>query len=61
MELQVTFWIPAEITDKLNALGIPDKKQENAIYEAIYLHIQERFLVDEEEEIIQHVVDYDGD
>jgi len=59
MELTITFHIPEDITLKLDEAGIPKSQQEAALEEAIFLHIQERFLVDEEEDIIEHAISYE--
>ena len=56
----VEFIIPDEIYSTLNLLKIPVEIQEEALRNAIFTFVQERFLVDEEEEIIQHVVNWEG-
>ena len=56
----IEFIIPDEIHSTLNLLKIPIEVQEEALRNAIFLFVQERFLVDEEEEIIQHVVNWES-
>ena len=56
----VEFIIPDEIYSTLTLLKIPVEVQEEALRNAIFLFVQERFLVDEEEEIIQHVVNWES-
>lgn len=58
--VSIEFIIPEEIHSTLNHLKIPIKVQEEALSDAIFLFVQERFLVDEEEEIIQHVVSWES-
>ena len=53
----VEFYIPDEIRSKLDKLKISPEIQEEALNDAIFTYVQERFLVDEEEEIIEHVKD----
>lgn len=56
----IEFIIPDEIHSTLNLLNIPIEVQEEALKDAIFLFVQERFLVEEEEEIINHVVNWEG-
>jgi len=56
----VEFIIPDEIYSTLNLLKISPEIQEEALRDAIFTFVQERFLVDEEEEIINHVVNWEG-
>lgn len=58
--VSIEFIIPDEIHSTLNLLKIPIEVQEEALKNAIFLFVQERFLVEEEEEIIQHVVNWEG-
>jgi hypothetical protein len=56
----VEFIIPDEIFSTLNLLKISPEIQEEALRDAIFTYVQERFLVDEEEDIINHVVNWEG-
>jgi hypothetical protein len=56
----VEFIIPDEIFSTLNLLKISPEIQEEALRNAIFTYVQERFLVDEEEDIIKHVVNWEG-
>lgn len=56
----VEFIIPDEIFSTLNILKISPEIQEEALRNAIFTYVQERFLVDEEEDIIKHVVNWEG-
>lgn len=56
----VEFIIPDEIYSTLNILKISPEIQEEALRDAIFTFVQERFLVDEEEDIIKHVVNWEG-
>jgi len=56
----VEFYIPDEIRSKLDKLKISPSIQEEALRDAIFSFVQERFLVDEEEEIIDHVKNWEG-
>jgi hypothetical protein len=56
----VEFIIPDEIYSTLTLLKIPVEVQEEALRDAIFTFVQERFLVDEEEDIIKHVVSWEG-
>jgi hypothetical protein len=56
----VEFVIPDEIHSTLNLLKIPADVQEEALRDAIFTFVQERFLVEEEEEIIKHVVNWES-
>jgi len=56
----VEFIIPDEIFSTLNILKISPEIQEEALRDAIFTYVQERFLVDEEEDIIKHVVNWEG-
>lgn len=56
----VEFFIPDEIYSTLNILKISPEIQEEALRDAIFTFVQERFLVDEEEDIIKHVVNWEG-
>jgi hypothetical protein len=56
----VEFIIPDEIYSTLNLLKISPEIQEEALRDAIFTFVQERFLVDEEEDIINHVVNWEG-
>jgi hypothetical protein len=56
----VEFIIPDEIHSTLNLLKISPEVQEEALRDAIFTFVQERFLVDEEEEIIKHVVNWES-
>lgn len=58
--VQVEFIIPDEIYSTLNILKISPEIQEEALRDAIFTFVQERFLVDEEEDIIKHVVNWEG-
>jgi hypothetical protein len=60
LTLSVEFVIPDEIVSTLNVLKIPPHIQEEALKDAIFLFVQERFLVDEEEDIINHVVSWES-
>ena len=55
----VEFFIPDEIHSALNKLKISPEIQEEALADAIFHFIQERFLVDEKEEIIEHVKNWE--
>ncbi len=55
----VEFIIPDEIHSTLNLLKISPEIQEEALRDAIFTFVQERFLVDEEEDIINHVVNWE--
>ncbi len=55
----VEFYIPDEIRSKLDKLKISPEIQEEALRDAIFTFVQERFLVDEEEDIINHVVNWE--
>lgn len=55
----VEFFIPDELHTKLNKLKIPAHIQEEALADAIFHFVQERFLVDEQEELIEHVKDWE--
>ncbi len=57
--VEVEFFIPDEIRSRLDKLKISPEIQEKAIGEAIFNFVQERFLVDEEEEIIEHVKNWE--
>ena len=56
----VEFIIPDEIYSTLTLLKIPVEVQEEALRDAIFTFVQERFLVDEEEDIIKHVVSWES-
>ena len=56
----VEFIIPDEIYSTLTLLKIPVEVQEEALRNAIFTFVQERFLVDEEEDIIKHVVSWES-
>jgi hypothetical protein len=56
----VEFIIPDEIYSTLNLLKISPEIQEEALRDVIFTFVQERFLVDEEEDIINHVVNWEG-
>lgn len=56
----VEFYIPDELRTKLDNLKISPEIQEAAIGDAIFTYVQERFLVDEEEDIIEHVKNWEG-
>ena len=56
----VEFIIPDEIFSTLNLLKISPEIQEEALRNAIFTYVQERFLVDEDEDIIKHVVNWEG-
>ena len=56
----VEFIIPDEIYSTLTLLKIPVEVQEEALRNAIFTFVQERFLVDEEEDIIKHVVNWES-
>ena len=58
--VQVEFIIPDEIHSTLNLLKIPVEVQEEALQNAIFTFVQERFLVDEEEDIVNHVVNWES-
>ena len=55
----VEFYIPDEIRSKLDKLKISSEIQEEALRDAIFTFVQERFLVDEKEEIIEHVKNWE--
>ena len=55
----VEFYIPDEIRSKLDKLKISPAIQEEALKDAIFTYVQERFLVDEKEEIIEHVKNWE--
>lgn len=57
----VEFIIPDEIYSTLNILKISPEIQEEALRNAIFTFVQERFLVDEEEDIIKHVVNWEAE
>jgi len=59
MQLTITFDVPEDITSRLDAEGISKENQEAALEEAIFLHIQERFFLDEENEIVTHVIEWE--
>ena len=56
----VEFYIPDEIRSKLDKLKISPEIQEEALRDAIFTYVQERFLTDEEEDIIEHVKNWEG-
>jgi hypothetical protein len=56
----VEFIIPDEIYSTLTLLKIPVEVQEEALRNAIFTFVQERFLVDEEEDIIKHVINWES-
>ena len=56
----VEFYIPDEIRSKLDGLKISPEIQEEALRDAIFTYVQERFLTDEKEEIIEHVKNWEG-
>jgi hypothetical protein len=58
--VQIEFIIPDEIHSTLNLLKISPEVQEEALSDAIFTFVQERFLVEEEEEIINHVVNWEA-
>ena len=60
MELTITFHISEELVQKLNDLGVSQIAQEEALSDAIFLHIQERFLEEEEDALIEHAVDWES-
>jgi hypothetical protein len=59
MQLTITFDVPEDITSRLDAEGISKENQVAALEEAIFLHIQERFFLDEENEIVTHVIEWE--
>ena len=59
MQLTITFDVPEDITSRLDAEGISKENQIAALEEAIFLHIQERFFLDEENEIVTHVIEWE--
>ena len=56
----VEFYIPDEIRSKLDKLKISPEIQEEALRDAIFTYVQERFLTGEEEDIIEHVKNWEG-
>jgi hypothetical protein len=59
MQITITFDVPEDITSRLDAEGISKENQVAALEEAIFLHIQERFFLDEENEIVTHVIEWE--
>ena len=59
MQITITFDVPEDITSRLDAEGISKENQVAALEEAIFLHIQERFFLDEEDEIVTHVIEWE--
>jgi len=59
MQLTITFDVPEDITSRLDAEGISKENQIAALEEAIFLHVQERFFLDEENEIVTHVIEWE--
>lgn len=57
----VEFYIPDELRTKLDKLKISPEVQEAAIGNAIFTYVQERFLVEEEEEIIEYVKNWEAE
>ena len=57
----VEFFIPDELRTKLDNLKISPEIQEAAIGNAIFTFVQERFLVDEAEEIIDYVKNWEAE
>lgn len=56
----VEFYIPDSIREALDNLKISPEQQEEGLRDAIFTFVQERFLVDEEEDIIEHVKSWES-
>ena len=59
MQITITFDVPEDITSRLDAEGISKENQVAALEEAIFLHVQERFFLDEENEIVTHDIEWE--